>query len=169
MQLIYAPSDWLNKPVKPFDFETTDAVATAQSMVDIMEANKGIGISANQVELDAQIFVMQPTRHKELKHAFAVINPVIEKISEETDLRYEGCLSYPDLFLKIKRPVKLVTRFLDADAKECIIVLEDYDARVFLHEYDHLQGIEFTDRVSKLKLEMAMKKKVKREKRYING
>ena len=63
----------------------------------------------------------------------------------------------------------MVTQFLDADAKECIIVLEGYDARVFLHEYDHLQGIEFTDRVSKLKLGMAMKKKIKREKRYING
>ena len=98
-----------------------------------------------------------------------IINPVIEKISEETDLRYEGCLSHPNLFLKVQRPVKLVTRFLDADAKECIIVLNNYDARVFLHEYDHLQGIEFTDRVSKLKLEMAKKKKTKREKRYING
>lgn len=169
MELIYAPSDWLNKTVKPFDFNTTNAVETAQSMVDIMEAHKGIGISANQVGLDAQILVMQPTKHKDLKHAFAIINPVIEKISEETDLRFEGCLSHPNLFLKVKRPVKLVTRFLDADAKECIIVLEDYDARVFLHEYDHLQGIEFTDRVSKLKLEMAMKKKAKREKRYING
>ena len=93
----------------------------------------------------------------------------IEKISEETDLRYEGCLSHPNLFLKVQRPIKLVTRFLDADAKECIIVLNNYDARVFLHEYDHLQGIEFTDRVSKLKLEMAKKKKTKREKRYING
>ena len=95
--------------------------------------------------------------------------PVIQKISEETDSKYEGCLSYPNLILNVKRPIKLVTQFLDADAKECIIVLEGYDARVFLHEYDHLQGIEFTDRVSKLKLGMAMKKKIKREKRYING
>ena len=102
MELIYAPSDWLNKTVKPFDFNTTNAVETAQSMVDIMEAHKGIGISANQVGLDAQILVMQPTKHKDLKHAFAIINPVIEKISEETDLRFEGCLSHPNLFLKVK-------------------------------------------------------------------
>ena len=146
-----------------------NAVEIAQNMVDIMDTHKGVGISANQVGIDAQIFVMQPTQHNELKDAFAIINPVIEKISEETDLRYEGCLSYPNLFLKVQRPVKLVTRFLDADAKECIIVLNNYDARVFLHEYDHLQGIEFTDRVSKLRLEMAKKKKTKREKRYING
>ena len=169
MELIYAPSSWLTKQVKPFDFDTTDAIQTAQEMVDLMDLHKGIGISAIQVGLDAQIFVMRPTQHSELKEAFAVINPVIQKISEETDSKYEGCLSYPNLILNVKRPIKLVTQFLDADAKECIIVLEGYDARVFLHEYDHLQGIEFTDRVSKLKLGMAMKKKIKREKRYING
>ena len=169
MELIYAPSDWLSRAVKPFDFDSCNAVEIAQNMVDIMDTHKGVGISANQVGIDAQIFVMQPTQHNELKDAFAIINPVIEKISEETDLRYEGCLSYPNLFLKVQRPVKLVTRFLDADAKECIIVFNNYDARVFLHEYDHLQGIEFTDRVSKLRLEMAKKKKTKREKRYING
>ena len=154
MELIYAPSSWLTKQVKPFDFDTTDAIQTAQEMVDLMDLHKGIGISANQVGLDAQIFVMRPTQHSELKEAFAVINPVIQKISEETDSKYEGCLSYPNLILNVKRPIKLVTQFLDADAKECIIVLEGYDARVFLHEYDHLQGIEFTDRVSKLKLGM---------------
>ena len=112
---------------------------------------------------------MQPTRHKEIKEPFAVINPVIQKISEETSLEYEGCLSYPNLILKISRPRKLVASFLDADAKECTIELEGYDARCFLHEYDHLQGIDFTDRVSKLKLDMAKKKKAKIEKRYANG
>ena len=169
MELIYAPNDWLKKQVKPFDFEEHNAVEIAQKMVDIMEEHRGIGISANQVGLDAQMFVIQPTKHKELKHAFAVVNPTILKISKETDLKYEGCLSYPNLFLKVARPIKLVTQFLDADAKECIIELDDYDARVFLHEYDHLQGINFTDRVSKLKLEMAKKKKTKLEKRIING
>ena len=63
----------------------------------------------------------------------------------------------------------MVAQFLDADAKECILELEDYDARCFLHEYDHLQGIEFTDRVSKMKLDMAKKKKTKLEKRISNG
>jgi peptide deformylase len=169
MELIYAPSDWLQKKVQPFDFDKTNAVETAQKMVDIMGNNRGIGLSANQVGLDAQIFVMQPTRHKEIKDPFAVINPVVQKISEETSLEYEGCLSYPNLILKISRPSKLVASFLDADAKECIIELDGYDARCFLHEYDHLQGIDFTDRVSKLKLDMAKKKKEKLEKRYANG
>src|SRR6056300_1984828 len=103
MKLIYAPSEWLYKKVKPFDFESINAIETAQKMVDIMGSNRGIGLSANQVCLDAQIFVMQPTKHKQLKDPFAVVNPVVQKISEETSLEYEGCLSYPNLILKISR------------------------------------------------------------------
>ena len=169
MKLISSPNDFLSKVVQPFDFDKMDAKQISGEMCQIMMAKNGLGLSANQVGLDAQMFIMQPTRHKELKHAFAVINPVIQKISQETDVRYEGCLSFPNLFLKVERPIKLVAQFLDADAKECIIELDDYDARVFLHEYDHLQGIDFTDRVSKLKLEMAKKKKAKLEKRINNG
>jgi peptide deformylase len=86
---------------------------------------------------------------------------MIEKVSEETDIMPEGCLSHPNLFLKVRRPVRLVAKYLDINAKECTIELYDIDARCFLHEYDHLQGIEFTDRVSRLKLDMARKKQKK--------
>jgi len=78
----------------------------------------------------------------------------------------EGCLSHPDLYLTVKRPKQLVAKYLDNTAKECKIELYDIDARCFLHEYDHLQGIEFTDRVSKLKLAMAYKKRNKRTKQH---
>ena len=171
MELIYAPSDWLQKKVQPFDFDATNAVETAQKMVDIMGNSRGIGLSANQVGLDAQIFVMQPTRHRELKDPFAVINPVVQKISEETSLEYEGCLSYPNLILKISRPIKLVASFLDADAKECIIEFTGIDARCFLHEYDHLEGIDFSQRVSRLKLDIAKsrQKKLQRKLRKSNN
>jgi len=173
MELIYAPSEWLSKAVKPFDFDKHNAVEIAQNMVDIMDAHKGIGISANQVGIDAQIFVMQPTQHDELKEAFAIINPVIEKISEETDLRYEGCLSHPDLILKVRRPVSVMVEFdtLTSDLKDVIHIeakYDDIDARIFLHEYDHLYGIQFIDRVSKLKLDMAEKKRLKKGKK-VNG
>lgn len=160
MQLIYSPDPWLDKQVQPFDFDKLNAIEIAQEMVDIMSACGGIGLSANQVGLDAQIFVMKPYLLG-IKEPFAVINPIIEKISIESDLGPEGCLSHPDLFLQISRPKKMVVKFLDADAKECIMQLSDIDARCFLHEYDHLQGIEFTDRVSKLKLQMAEKKRKK--------
>ena len=169
MELVYAPNKWLEKEVQDFDFDKHKAVDIAQEMVDLMVEKDGIGLSANQVGLDAKIFVIQPNMHKDIKMPFAVINPVIQKVSEETYLDYEGCLSHPGLYLKVRRPLKLVAKFLDADAKECIIELDAIDSRCFLHEYDHLYGVEFTDRVSKLKLKMAMKKKMKAEKRVING
>jgi len=168
MQLVEAPNDWLDKTVKPFDFEKLDAVEISGKMCEIMMAQNGIGLSANQVGLDAQIFVMRPIDHPEIKKPFAIINPIVLEIGEEKINGPEGCLSYPGLVLKVTRPTKILTRFLDLNGKECIIEFSGIDARCFLHEYDHLNGVTFTDRVSKLKLSMA-KKKLKKQKRLING
>ena len=161
MELVISPNEWLDREVKPFDFETLDAKQIEQQMIDLMIAEGGIGLSANQVALDAQIFVIKP-HLLENKEPFAVINPIIESLTPEVEILPEGCLSHPDLFLQVKRPRGLVAKYLDTDAKECIIELYDIDARCFLHEFDHLYGIEFIDRVSKLKLELARKKQFKR-------
>lgn len=166
MKLVKSPDPWLEKKVKLFDFETLDAETIANEMIQIMQQEGGIGLSANQVALDAQIFVMRPYFVND-KIPFALINPEIVAVTESVDTMPEGCLSHPDLFLQVKRPTGLVAKYLDINAKEHIIELYDIDARCFLHEYDHLQGIEFTDRVSKLKLDMARKKQLKRRK--VNG
>ena len=129
-------------------------------MIDLMSNADGIGLSANQVGLDAQIFVMKP-HLLENKEPFALINPQLESVTVNYEEMPEGCLSHPDLYLKVKRPRGVIAKYLDTDAKECKIELYDIDARCFLHEFDHLQGIEFTDRVSRLKLDMAKKKQRK--------
>jgi peptide deformylase len=162
MKLIKSPNEWLQKVVAPFDFENLDAEAISKEMIEVMLREGGIGLSANQVALDAQIFVMKPILLED-KTPLTVINPVIEQVTQDVDLMPEGCLSHPDLFMSVRRPKGLVARYLDITAKECIIELYDIDARCFLHEYDHLQGIEFTDRVSKVKLDMAKKKAKKRK------
>jgi peptide deformylase len=97
----------------------------------------------------------------ENKEPFALINPELESVTVNYEEMPEGCLSHPDLFLKVKRPKGVIAKYLDINAKECKIELYDIDARCFLHEFDHLQGIEFTDRVSRLKLDMAKKKQRK--------
>jgi len=168
MQLLESPDSWLDKTVKPFNFDELDAVQLSGEMAKIMMDKQGIGLAANQVGVDAQIFVMRPLLHPEVTKPFAIINPKILEVSEETHTGPEGCLSHPGLVLKVKRPVKLVAQFLDIDAKECILEFSGIDARCFLHEYDHLNGIEFTDRVSKLKLDMA-KKKLNKQKRKVNN
>jgi len=163
VKLITAPNKWLNIQVKPFDFDTMDAETVSQEMIDAMKTQGGLGLAANQVELDAQIFVMRPTLTED-RTAFEVINPVITAVSNETESGPEGCLSYPDLWLDVKRPKSISAKYFDRTHTERTITLYDLDARCFLHEYDHLQGITFTDRVSQLKLDRAIKKQKKVQK-----
>ena len=164
MQLIKSPNPFLQKIVDPFDFEKLDAEDISNKMIELMFNEGGIGLSANQVGINAQIFVMKPHLLTN-NQAFAIINPVILEVSDEKELMPEGCLSHTGLFLKISRPKSLVAKYLDIHGKECTIELYDIDARCFLHEWDHLNGIEFIDRVSKLKLSMARKKQNKRIKK----
>ena len=155
MELIKAPNEFLEKQVKPFDFENMDAEKISKDMVDTMLKYKGIGLASNQVGLDAQIFVMGE------ENPITVINPIITEVGPERVEMEEGCLSFPGLYFKVKRPAVVSVQYLDTKQKECIIKLEGFHARVFLHEYDHLQGITFDQRVSKLRLEMAKKKQEK--------
>jgi peptide deformylase len=172
MKLITAPNKFLEQQVKTFDYSEFDPLVISQQMISIMSTEKGLGLAANQVELDAQIFVMRPFLNKEntVLDTLVVINPVIQAISEETEKNVEGCLSYPGVFLHINRPRKILVEFdtLTSNGESVIHVgqtLEDIDARIFLHEYDHLAGIQFVDRVSALKKSMALKKIQKHNKR----
>jgi peptide deformylase len=168
MHLVKSPDPWLEKVVKDFDFEVLDAKSISEKMIDLMHKEGGIGLSANQVALDARIFVMKPHLLED-KSPLVIINPHLESVTVNYEDLPEGCLSHPDLFLSVKRPRGLIARYLDITGKECKIELYDIDARCFLHEYDHLQGIEFTDRVSKLKLDRAKKKRLKIKKRKLQN
>ena len=155
MELIKAPNEFLEKQVKAFDFSTMDPGEISKNMIDVMHKYRGVGLAANQVGVDAQIFVMGE------KDPMTVINPIVTEVGTEKVEMEEGCLSFPGLYMKVKRPSVVSVQYLDTKQKECIIKLEGFHARVFLHEYDHLQGITFDQRVSKLRLEMAKKKQEK--------
>ena len=116
MKLIYHPNEWLEKKVKPFDFEKQDAKKVESEMISIMEREQGVGLAANQVELDAQIFIIKPEGLKDYEDnkPFAIINPKITAVSEEMVEGEEGCLSFPLLYFKVKRPIGLVTECLDS-------------------------------------------------------
>jgi len=163
MKLVYHPHPSLLKQVQEFDFSKLDAKDIEKQMIEIMNKEHGVGLSANQVDLDAQIFVMEPKDLEGYKdgQSFAVINPRIEAVSEQTVLGEEGCLSFPGLFFKVKRAEALVAKFLDSSGKECKIEFKGWNARIFQHEFDHLYGINYIDRVSKMKLDMAKKKQQK--------
>lgn len=155
MKLIKAPDEFLEKQVKAFDFSTMDPGEISKNMIDVMHKYRGVGLAANQVGVDAQIFVMGE------KDPMTVINPIVTEVGTEKVEMEEGCLSFPGLYMKVSRPSVVSVQYLDIEQKECIIKLEGFHARVFLHEFDHLQGITFDQRVSKLRLEMAKKKQEK--------
>ena len=155
MELIKAPNEFLEKQVAPFNFDTMDADKISKEMIEMMLKYKGVGLASNQVGIDAQIFVMGE------ENPITVINPMVTEVGTEKIEMEEGCLSFPGLYMKVKRPSVVSVQYLDTKQKECIIKLEGFHARVFLHEFDHLQGITFDQRVSKLRLDMAKKKQQK--------
>ena len=105
---------------------------------------KGIGISANQIGIWERAFAMiRDLEHNEIIVCF---NPrIIKSYNEEVEME-EGCLSYPDVFLKVKRPDKIVVKYEDEDKKTHKMKLSGLASRVFQHEYDHMEGIDFTQR-----------------------
>jgi peptide deformylase len=131
-----------------------DPIELKQQMVEVMLANNGIGLSANQVGLDAQVFVMGDKEN----NCTMCINPEIVQHTEETSMEVEGCLSFPGMYVKIKRPTEILAKWFDENLKEQSVKIDGYTAKCFLHEWDHLQGINMKDRVSKLKWDMATKK-----------
>ena len=156
MELIYYPNKWLDKKVKDVNIDEPnfDPVELKQQMVDIMLSNNGIGLAANQIQLDAQVFVMGDKEENCTMH----INPQILQHTEETTIEMEGCLSFPNIYVKVKRPKEILVKYYDEDLKEISTKVIGYSAKCFLHEWDHLQGVTFKDRVSKLKWDMAQKK-----------
>ena len=88
-------------------------------------------------------------------------NPEITQVSQETEMMKEGCLSFPDIYIMLKRPKVIVMDYQTADGEKRSIKLEGIGARCVQHEIDHLNGIIFLQRASQLKIERALKARPK--------
>tara|TARA_A100001011_G_scaffold158991_1_gene167332 strand:- start:2614 stop:3153 length:540 start_codon:yes stop_codon:yes gene_type:complete len=143
-----------------------DRKELSEAMFDTMKKYGGIGLSANQVGLPFNMFVVgdHPEIEKGLK--MTCFNPMIISSSVEEETMKEGCLTFPFVFLNITRPRKVVVKYEDenGDLKEGS--LDGMISRVFQHEYDHMLGKTFVDGISKMKLDMAYKKAEKMMKKY---
>ena len=118
-------------------------------MFETMHNANGIGLAANQVGANKRIFVVDISKVEDYEDSkpLALINPKIISKSEETISYEEGCLSIPDQRGDVIRPKKITIEYQDADLNIQIVEADDLLARVMQHEYDHLQGILFTDLV----------------------
>jgi peptide deformylase len=133
------------------------------AMLDTMVANNGIGLAAPQVALSTRLFVMASTQYGNI----ACYNPEVLDAALEIENSIEGCLSFPDLQLSVKRPKGVTGKFQDIEGNWVTLPLEGIDARCFQHELDHLNGIVFTTKVGSTTLQLARQRqsKLKRTKR----
>lgn len=134
-----------------------DLKETKDQMVDLMVSKRGLGLSAGQVGIDYKLFIIGETK----ENCMMFVNPEVLSVGEETELDVEGCLSYPDMFVKMPRPNMVEAKWFDEEGKPQQGRFEGYTARCFLHEYDHLFGVVFKDKVSRLKWDRAKTKKSK--------
>ncbi len=128
-----------SRKVEKIDDETRELVL---KMEKVTKEKSGIGLAACQIGYLKRVIIINK------KDGFSTfINPVVLKKSKEKIEIEEGCLSIPDCLIKIKRPKKVKVKFIDLNGKEIISELDNIEARVFQHEFDHLNGILIKDRI----------------------
>ena len=135
------------------------------NMFETMKKYGGIGLSANQVGKPYRMFIMGDHPNISKGKKWVCINPKITNVTKDLIRYKEGCLTFPFLFLDIERPQDITVEYLDENLEKKEEHMTGIVARCFQHEFDHMQGIVFTEHVSKLKLEMSLKKRDKQIKR----
>lgn len=159
LNLVNETDQILRNVAEPWEFTTDgDPTDLIKHLAKTMIENNGIGLACPQVNISKRIFVMGNS-----SKLYACINPeIISGVGEIKDI--EGCLSFPNLWLRVKRHETIQVKYYNALGKEVITEFSGLMARVFQHELDHLDGVCFDTRVGKLSLEMAKSKRKKRKK-----
>ena len=133
----------LHERVKPCS-KDLDRREMSRILKENMIHYEGVGLSANQIGIGERVFIMM--LEMETEETITCFNPRIIKRYEDDVWCEEGCLSFPDEIINIQRPDRIVVKYEDEDKKDHKIKLSGMAARVFLHEFDHLEGIVFTQR-----------------------
>ena len=136
-----------------------DREKVESQLIDSMKHYQGIGLSANQVGIMERVFVMYSDVKK--REIISCFNPKIITQSDTEIVIEEGCLSYPGLWLKVKRPDGIEVEYEDKNGELQSKAMFGLECRIFLHEYDHMEGTDFTKKVSKIKLDRAKKRQSK--------
>ena len=142
-----------------------DRKALQNTLKIAMEHHRGIGLSANQIGIKERAFIMYSDVKK--KETITCFDPLITDYSEEKIIMDEGCLTWPGLWLKVERSEGIQCVYNDVDGELVQVQMHGLEARIFQHEYDHMEGTNFTQRVSRLKLNMAKRRASKMRKKSI--
>ena len=153
----------LRKKCLKVDNIDENLVTLTENMIETMYKSSGLGLAANQVGVSSGLFVIDVGIEKEKRDPVVIINPVITA-SEDEIMGEEGCLSIPEVHAEVKRAKRVEVKGYDLKGNESRYEAEDFLARAFQHEMDHLNGVLFWDKLSKVKrdiLKRKFKKKLK--------
>lgn len=153
----------LRKVAEPITKEYPKLNELIQNMFETMHHADGVGLAAPQIGLPIRLFVVDLEAFRDDKPELAdfkvaMINPEMLEMSEEGAQAEEGCLSIPGIHESVERSKVIKIKYLDADFVEHVDILQDFKARVVQHEYDHLEGNLFTDKVSPLRRQLLKSK-----------
>jgi peptide deformylase len=135
-------------PVTRFDQELHQLL---DDLSESMYAHKGLGLAASQIGVPLRALVVDVDQRDGPPRLLEVVNPELVTASEEVQVGEEGCLSFPQEFEKVRRPLRVTVRALDRDGHPWELTGEGMLARALLHEMDHLEGRLFIDYLSRLK------------------
>jgi peptide deformylase len=152
----------VSEPVKAVDAELR---ALVDDMFETMYKAPGVGLAAIQLGIPRRIVTVDTAKKEEEKQPRVFLNPEILASSEEKSTYEEGCLSIPEFYEEVERPVGVKVRYMDLDGKMHEIDAEGFLATVLQHEIDHTNGVLFIDHISRLKRDRVIKKFTKAAKR----
>ena len=150
MRIVKYPHPALRHKAKELRRVDAELKRIVREMLDLMYENNGVGLAANQVDLPYRVFVLNPDGDSG-KGEYVFINPVIAERSGTVEAE-EGCLSFPEIYAPVKRSAKILISAYNLAGEEVNYELSGLFARAAQHEYDHLDGVLFIDRLSESSL-----------------
>lgn len=153
--LVQPKNPILTTNLEPFDFSNPpiDPQELADTMIEHLVHYKGLGLSANQIGLPYRVFVVNTQPEK-----IVCFNPSITWQSDEMSVNTEGCLTFPMLYVKIRRPANIRAKFFNQEGQMVTQKFGGLLSRCFQHELDHLNGVDYLSRASKYHLDAAKRK-----------
>ncbi len=145
MRIVYYPDPVLQQRAAEISAITPEIAALAAAMLQTMEEARGIGLAAPQVGHLLRLFVASDTGR--IEDALICINPTIEPFGKIVGFE-EGCLSIPDVHADVERPESVRIRYVGLDGIPVEAEYGELMARIIQHEFDHLDGVLFFDRMS---------------------
>lgn len=146
----------LRRVAEPVGEITPEIRTLVADMIETMYAEPGVGLAAPQVGVSLRLIVIDPTAGDEKGKAFAMVNPVV-KLSGDPVVMDEGCLSVPDIRADVTRPERVSVVYTTLDGEPAILDADDMVARIIQHEYDHLDGILFVDKINPVRRHLLRK------------